>query len=146
MILDNKYQIYNLGKPQYSSSAANKKYVDDEVSKVQKDTSEFIKKDGTVSMEANLDMNSNNILNVKTPIKDTDGAHKIYIDETLSKSLLVSSSKENAFKYLKDNDESSSEYNVVVNDITDFNQSPHRNKKAYNISLQKGCWDQQLRA
>lgn len=34
-------------------------------------------------------------------------------------------------------DESSSEYNIVVNGIVDFTESPHKNKKAYNITLQK---------
>ena len=39
--------------------------------------------------------------------------------------------------HLDSPDDTSSEYNVVVNSFTDFNSSPHRNKKAYNITLQK---------
>ena len=34
-----------------------------------------------------------------------------------------------------DQDESSSERNIIVNGIVDFNGSPHKNKKAYNIDL-----------
>ena len=51
------------------------------------------------------------------------------------KSHLVSSHIENAFKYLSDQDESSSERNIIVHGIQDFNGSPHKNKKAYDIDL-----------
>ena len=51
------------------------------------------------------------------------------------KSHLVSSHIENAFKYLLDQDESSSERNIIVNGNQDFNGSPHKNKKAYSIDL-----------
>ena len=34
-----------------------------------------------------------------------------------------------------DADESSSERNIIVNGIVDFNESPHKNKKAYSIDL-----------
>ena len=48
---------------------------------------------------------------------------------------LLPSHIENAFKYLLDQDESSSERNIIVNGIVDFNGSPHKNKKAYSIDL-----------
>ena len=48
---------------------------------------------------------------------------------------MVSSHIENAFKYLSDQDESSSERNIIVHGIADFNGSPHKNKKAYDIDL-----------
>ena len=60
---------------------------------------------------------------------------KKYFDEELLKSHLVSSHIENAFKYLLDQDESSSERDIIVNGIADFNGSPHKNKKAYSIDL-----------
>ena len=69
------------------------------------------------------------------PELNTDAANKQYIDEALLKSHLVSSHIENAFKYLLDQDESSSERNIIVNGIVDFNGSPHKNKKAYDIDL-----------
>ena len=135
---NNQKQIHNLGTPQYNSSATNKQYVDSEISKIPTtDSSKFIKKDGSVLMEANLDMNKHNILNVKTPSNDTDAANKSYIDETLAQSHITSSNKKNALKYLLDADESSSENNIVVLGISDFAQSPHKNILAYKVGLQK---------
>ena len=96
----------------------------------------FLKKDGTISMTGNLDMNTHKIENLNAPTNLTDAANKQYIDEKLLKSHLISSEIENAFKYLSDQDESSSERNIVVHGITIFNGSPHKkNKKAYNADL-----------
>ena len=96
----------------------------------------FLKKDGTISMTGNLDMNIHKIENLNAPSNLTDAANKQYIDEKLLKSHLISSEIENAFKYLSDQDESSSERNIVVHGITIFNGSPHKkNKKAYNADL-----------
>ena len=41
----------------------------------------------------------------------------------------------NVFKYLLDPDELSSERDIIVNGLVDFDQSPHTNKKAYDIDL-----------
>ena len=132
---DNQKQILGLGPPQFNSNAINKKYVDSEIGKIATvNTTQFIKRDGTVAMIANLDMGTHKIENVKTPTNDMDVATKSYIDNTLAKSHFVSSHKTNAFKYL---DDTSSEYNITVNAFTDFNESPHRNKKAFEITLQK---------
>ena len=60
---------------------------------------------------------------------------KNIFDEELLKSHLLPSHIENAFKYLSDQDESSSERNIIVNGIQDYNGSPHKNKKAYDIDL-----------
>ena len=96
----------------------------------------FLKKDGTISMTGNLDMNTHKIENLNAPTNLTAAANKQYIDEKLLKSHLISSEIENAFKYLSDQDESSSERNIVVHGITIFNGSPHKkNKKAYNADL-----------
>ena len=75
------------------------------------------------------------IKKLKDPTDVQDAANKQYIDEALLKSHLVSSHFENAFKYLSDQDESSSERNIIVHGIQDFNGSPHKNKKAYDIDL-----------
>ena len=75
------------------------------------------------------------IKQLKIPTDVQDAANKQYIDEALLKSHLVSSHIENAFKYLSDQDESSSERNIIVHGIQDFNGSPHKNKKAYDIDL-----------
>ena len=137
----NQRQIFNIGPPRFGSSATNKTYVDEEIAKIpqspQVNTSQFIKKDGTVAMTADLDLGGNKISNLKSPTNDTDAANKIYIDETLAESHLVASSKKNEFTYLDDPDDTSSEYNIVINSFTDFNSSPHRNKKSFEITLQK---------
>ena len=87
-------------------------------------------------MTGNLDMNIHKIENLNATTNLTDAANKQYIDEKLLKSHLISSEIENAFKYLSDQDESSSERNIVVHGITIFNGSPHKkNKKAYNADL-----------
>ena len=137
----NQRQIFNLAPPQFSSSATPKSYVDGEIAKIpqspQVNTSQFIRKDGIVPMTANLDLGGNKITNLRLPTNDEDAVNKFYIDDTLAKSHLVASSKKNEFVYLDNPDDTSSEYNIVVNSYTNFNSSPHRNKKAYSITLQK---------
>ena len=134
----NQRQIHNIGSPQFISSAANKQYVDGEIGKMASvDTTQFIKKDGSVPMAADLDMGTHKIINVGQPTSVTDAASKGYIDNTLAESHLTSSHKSNEFKYLNDPNETSSEYNITVEAFTDFNESPHKNKKAFEITLQK---------
>ena len=138
----NQRQIFNLAPPQFSSSATPKSYVDGEIAKIpqspQVNTSQFIRKDGIVPMTANLDLGGNKITNLRLPTNDEDAASKKYIDETLEQSHLLASSKKNEFLYLDSPDDTSSEYNIVVNGfVNDFIDSPHRNKKAYSITLRK---------
>ena len=143
--------------PKFGYSAVNKNYVDGKITKI--DTTQFVKKVGD-TMTGVLNMNGNKIKNVGTPYTyENDAAvnvgffntelnasnssvytqitnnYKQYVNEELLKSHLVSSHIENAFKYLSDQDESSSEKNIIVNGIQDFNGSPHKNKKAYDIDL-----------
>ena len=132
----NQNDLFEIPAPKYGSSAANKNYVDGEITKIPiSDTSPFLKIDGTRAMTGNLNMDGNKIIRLASPTDNSDAANKQYIDETLLKSHLVSSYVENAFKYLSDQDESSSERNIIVNGIQDFNGSPHKNKKAYDIDL-----------
>ena len=81
--------------------------------------------------------NQKQINNLGTPRYNSSAANKSYVDETLAQSQINSSNKKNAFKYLLDADESSSENNIVVLGISDFPQSPHKNKLAYKVGLQK---------
>ena len=143
--------------PKFGYSAVNKNYVDGKITKI--DTTQFVKKVGD-TMTGVLNMNGNKIKNVGTPYTyENDAAvnvgffntelnasnssvyiqitnnYKQYVNEELLKSHLVSSHIVNAFKYLSDQDESSSEKNIIVNGIQDFNGSPHKNKKAYDIDL-----------
>ena len=70
------------------------------------------------------------IKQLKIPTDVQDAANKQYIDNTLAESHLTSSHKSNEFKYLNDPNETSSEYNITVEAFTDFNESPHKNKKS----------------
>ena len=138
----NQRQIFNLAPPQFSSSATSKSYVDGEIAKIpqspQVNASQFIRKDGTVPMTANLDLGGNKITNLRLPTNNEDAASKKYIDETLAQSHILASSKKNEFVYLDNPDDTSSEYNITVNGfVNNFNESPHRNKKAYDITLTK---------
>ena len=114
----NGHKITNLPIPSASNEPATKNYVDSKVS-VGKD----------------LDMKNFKIKNLASPTATQDAVNKGFFDEELLKSHLTSSYIENAFKYLSDQDESSSERNIVVHGITIFNGSPHKNKKAYNVDL-----------
>ena len=114
------HKITNLPTPSASNEPATKNYVDSKVA------------DG---VHSDLDMNNFQIKNLNPPTEDQDAVNKKYLQNELLNSHLIPSHKENAFKYLLDQDESSSERNIIVNGIVDFNGSPHKNKKAYNIDL-----------
>ena len=126
------HSIQKVGDPVNSDDVATKNYVDAEIGYI---STPFLKLDGTRAMTGVLNMNDHKISNLKMPEYNTDAANKQYIDEELLKSHLLPSHIENAFKYLSDQDESSSERNIIVNGIHDYNGSPHKNKKAYDIDL-----------
>ena len=129
--MDN-YLINKVGEPVNSDDVATKNYVDTEVGFI---TTPFLKIDGTRAMTGILNMDDHKIRNLKIPEYNTDATNKQYIDEELLKSHLISSRIENAFKYLMEIDESSSERNIDVLGIIEYNNSPHKNKKAYKIEM-----------
>ena len=86
-------------------------------------------------LERDLYASNFQIKQLKIPTDVQNAINKKYFDEELLKSHLLPSHIENAFKYLSDQDESSSERNIIVNGIQDYNGSPHKNKKAYDIDL-----------
>ena len=134
----NQNDLFEIPAPKYGNSAANKNYVDGEIGKIASvNTTQLIKKDGSVPMAADFDMGTHKIINVGQPTTVTDAATKGYIDKTLAESHLLSSHKSNEFKYLDDPNETSSEYNITIDAFTDFNESPHKNKKAFQITLTK---------
>ena len=126
------HSIQKVGGPVNSDDVATKNYVDAEIGYI---STPFLKLDGTRAMTGVLNMNDHKISNLKMPEFNTDAANKQYIDEALLKSHLVSSHIENAFKYLLDQDEISTESNIIVHAFVDFNNSPHKNKKAYDIDM-----------
>ena len=114
-------RIKNLPTPTASNDAASKFYVDSKVA--------------VGGVHGDLNMNNFKIKNLDPPIEEKDAVNKKYLNNELIKTHLIPSHRENAFKYLLDADESSSERNIIVNGIVDFNGSPHKNKKAYSIDL-----------
>ena len=113
------HKITNLPTPSAANEPATKNYVDSKVS----------------GGGGDLDMKNFQIKNLASPTDANDALNKKYFDEELLNSHLTSSYIENAFKYLLDQDESSSERNIIVNGIVDFDNSSHKNKKAYDIDL-----------
>ena len=148
---NNQKQIHNLGSPKFNSSATNKRYVDSEIAKISSiNTTPFLKKDGSVSMTGNLDLNNNKIINLQTDYRDSKSAVNVdFVQEEISdlsdlvtqkiyeSQIINSGQKRDAFRYLmEDTDESSSENNIKVLGINDFPNTPHQiNKKAYFLQL-----------
>ena len=160
----NQNDLFEIPAPKYGSSAANKNYVDSKIpSGFVKKTGDVLSGDLDLAGHkitnlptpsaanepatknyvdskvsgggGDLDMKNFQIKNVASPTDANDALNKKYFDEELLNSHLTSSYIENAFKYLLDQDESSSERNIIVNGIVDFDNSSHKNKKAYNIDL-----------
>ena len=119
--------------PKFGYSAVNKNYVDAKIPSV--DTTPFVKLDGSRTMTGNLDMDSHKITNLNLPTNDNDASNKQYIDEKLLKSHLLSSEVVNAFKYLSEVDESATISDIYIYGVVDYNGSPHKNKKAYDIDM-----------
>ena len=131
-------KIINLPTPTLAKDAANKSYVDLKIG------AGLPLSGGTLS--GNLDMDENKIVQLKEPTAELDGANKHYVDcknnatinileDKLLSAHLTSNKIANVFKYLLDPDELSSERDIIVNGLVDFDQSPHTNKKAYDIDL-----------
>ena len=160
----NQNDLFEIPAPKYGSSAANKNYVDSKIpSGFVKKTGDVLSGDLDLAGHkitnlptpsaanepatknyvdakvsgggGDLDMKNFQIKNLASPTDANDALNKKYFDEELLNSHLTSSYIENAFKYLLDQDESSSERNIIVNGIVDFDNSSHKNKKAYDIDL-----------
>ena len=133
----NQNDLFEIPAPKHGSSAVNKNYVDAK-------SVGLPLSGGTLS--GNLDMDENKIVQLKEPTAELDGANKHYVDcknnetinileDKLLSAHLTSNKIANVFKYLLDPDELSSERDIIVNGLVDFDQSPHTNKKAYDIDL-----------
>ena len=73
----NGNQIIRLKEPVSSSDASTKGYTDRMIDNIQKiDTTLFIKKNGSVPMAADLDMDNHKIVDLKDPVNDTDASNK----------------------------------------------------------------------
>ena len=74
-------KITGLFAPTSSTDGATKKYVDDSVSNASPDLSDYLEKDGTVTMTGSLKMGNNKITGLATPTTNTDAATKKYVDD-----------------------------------------------------------------
>ena len=125
--------------PKYGYSAVNKNYVDGEIGKIASvDTTQLIKKDGSVPMAADLDMGTHKISNVVNPEFDTDVVNKQYLKNKLIESHLQPSGPSNIFHFLmNDTSKFSSIREIIIGSFSDVEKVAHRlNKKALSILLQ----------
>ena len=116
-------KIINLPTPTLAKDAANKSYVDSKI------VPGLPLSGGTLS--GNLDMDENKIVQLKEPTAELDGANKHYVDCKINETInifddkllsahLTSNKIANVFKYLLDPDELSSERDIIVNGLVDF--------------------------
>ena len=123
-------RIINLGNPLYSSDAINTSYLHSFMSA-------YLNTDGG-TMEGQIDMNNNKIINLPEPTSAKDAATKDFVEKShVSQSGLP----KNVFLYqMTDVNESSSESNITVTGIKDFPNTPHTLfKKAYHFTIGKNA-------
>lgn len=102
--------IYNVKTPTNIDQAANKGYVDEDLSdsetaagmiyvaKLELDN--YLKTGGSVSMTGNLNMNQQKITNLKALTSNKDGTTKIYVDDALSLKASAASAVQPSIKKL----------------------------------------------
>ena len=139
--------ITNLDLPSNQRDAACVEFVNYRIDDITQ--KKFLKFDGTNNMTGDLNLNNNTIVNLHTNGKDLKSAVNVgfmqskitslsdLVSQTIHESHITSSTnKRDAFRYLMNADESSSENNIDVLGINDFPESPHQvNKKAYFLKL-----------
>ena len=150
----NHNSITNLKDPQFGGEAATKTYVDATSSTIVSSTAASIATKLDLSggkMLGSIDMNKNKIINLPEPTEKNDAVNMEFLDSKIDdlnkkitkNTITATSHPKDEFRYLmEDVDESSSESNIVVTDIVDFQQSPHKiNKKAYALKIDKRSSD-----
>ena len=150
----NHNSITNLKDPQFGGEAATKKYVDATSSTIVSSTAASIATKLGLSggkMTGSIDMNKNKIINLPEPTEINDAVNMEFLDtkiDDLNKkitknTITATSHPKDEFRYLMEDPlQSSSESNIVVTGIVDFQQSPHKiNKKAYALKINKRSSD-----
>ena len=150
----NHNSITNLKDPQFGGEAATKTYVDATSSTIVSSTAASIGTKLDLSggkMLGSIDMNKNKIINLPKPTEENDAVNMEFLDlkiDDLNKkitknTITATSHPKDEFRYLmEDSFQSSSETNIVVTGIVDFQQSPHKiNKKAYALKIDKRSSD-----
>ena len=150
----NHNSITNLKDPAFGGEAATKTYVDTTSSTIVSSTAASIATKLDLSggkMLGAIDMNQNKIINLPKPTEENDAVNMEFLDlkiDDLNKkitknTIAATSHPKDEFRYLmEDSFQSSSETNIVVTGIVDFQQSPHKiNKKAYALKINKRSSD-----
>ena len=132
------HRVKNSLPPVADKDLTTKKYVDDEIAKIPQSggssSTQFIRRDGTVPMAADLDLGGNKISNLKSPESDNDAVNREYLNRKISEI----SSETNVFAYLNNPNQTISQRNISVNSFGFWNNSPYKyNKRAYDITLQQ---------
>ena len=107
-------EITHLAGPTDNNDAANKTYVDTKLAtKVNSVTlNNYVKKDGTVAMTANLNMNNHKIMNLSPPINNEDAINKKYLSEYVSGVVMKPVHHKNVFGYAMQKNQWSEEDSV----------------------------------
>ena len=150
----NHNSITNLKDPVFGGEAATKAYVDATSSTIVSSTATSIATKLDLSggkMTGSIDMNQNKIINLPEPTEKNDAVNMEFLgskiddlNKKITKNTITATSHpKDEFRYLmEDVDESSSESNISVTGIVDFQQSPHKiNKKAYALKIDKRSSD-----
>ena len=150
----NHNSITNLKDPVFGGEAATKTYVDATSSTIVSSTATSIATKLGLSggkMTGSIDMNQNKIINLPEPTEENDAVNMEFLDSKIDdlnkkitkNTITATSHPKDEFRYLmEDVDESSSESNISVTGIVDFQQSPHKiNKKAYALKIDKRSSD-----
>ena len=150
----NHNSITNLKDPTFGGEAATKTYVDATFSTIVSSTAASyatkLNRSGG-KMTGSIDMNKNKIINLPKPTEENDAVNMDYVDTKIEKikkriarnNITATSHPKDEFRYLMEDPlQSSSESNIVVTGIVDFQQSPHKiNKKAYALKIDKRSSD-----
>ena len=150
----NHNSIRNLKDPEFGGEAATKTYVDATSSTIVSSTAASIATKLDLAggkMLGSINMNKNKIINLPKPTEENDAVNMEFLDlkiDDLNKkitknTIAATSHPKDEFRYLmEDSFQSSSETNIVVTGIVDFQQSPHKiNKKAYALKINKRSSD-----
>ena len=150
----NHNSITNLKDPAFGGEAATKTYVDATSSTIVSSTAASIATKLDLAggkMLGSINMNKNKIINLPKPTEENDAVNMEFLDlkiDDLNKkitknTIAATSHPKDEFRYLmEDSFQSSSETNIVVTGIVDFQQSPHKiNKKAYALKINKRSSD-----
>ena len=150
----NHNSITNLKDPTFGGEAATKTYVDATSSTIVSSTAASIATKLDMSggkMTGSIDMNKNKIINLPEPTEINDAVNMEFLDSKIDdlnkkitkNTITATSHPKDEFRYLMEDPlQSSSESNIVVTGIVDFQQSPHKiNKKAYALKINKRSSD-----